>query len=471
MATDPLAMHALLEQLDQDLEAGKSYPDQAAQDYFFQRLITDTQLQNRSKSGQGALHTSKSLLEVLRYTLRGNKKAQYGPGGKDKKESQDALNHLFTIGSDMLKETYLAKIRAARPARSGVKTSNAINARAHQSTRVNGTEHDPMSRAMETTTTSAEHQILIPNSAPATQTYEPAPPQSKPQTINDSGRTSNKRKRHDSEDDKNGTRIKTEHKSSNTIILRIKDKRLLEAIESPGLSTRTEHPRSPPPRFPYGLPTPSLSPPPPLIPRAPIISRLAPLGCVSQAEVLEDIRSITTAITSFLGTPQVYSASSPDLATLLGNGTYVPSSSHLSCSPVCHDAAWEWLIENILSPDLPSASPFLGISMDASVQRAIEMTERSRVLDADGIVRELALAQLRDPEFVVEHGSGPEAAWTKICQMAWRLKGKMSVSRDKLVIVRDLEKRCTGVAMKQEMRYGTEDDELERALCLWRPAV
>ncbi|KAF7192900.1 hypothetical protein HII31_05770 [Pseudocercospora fuligena] len=462
MATDPLAMNALLEQLDQDLEAGKSYPDQAAQDQFFQQLIADTRLQNRSKSGQGGLHTSKSLLEVVRYTLRGNKKAQYGPGGSDKKESQDALNHFFTIGSDMLKETYLAKLRAAvqkktdeisKPSVTTTRIGNDPSAprSTHQSTEGSRIEHGSTLGAWK----SSNRPNLSPDRAAA---FEPDGFQPTSQNSTRPG----KRPGHEPKDPRPAKRVRNEHEPSRVVVLPI-PKKSLNVGQSGGLptkTTRTQHILDAP-RFPYGLPTPSLSPPPPPIPQT-IIYHQPLLGCISQAEVLTDITSITTAITAFLGTPQ---------PALLGNGTYTPSSPILSCSPASHDSIWEWLIENIFSPDLPSTSPFLGMLSDNSVRRAIEMTERRRVLSADGIVRELVLAQLRDPVFVIGDQSGNEDAWKDICQMAWRLKGKMSVSMENCAVVRDRNSGCTGVALKEEMRDVGEDDEVEKALSLWRPAI
>ncbi|KXT00742.1 hypothetical protein AC579_10223 [Pseudocercospora musae] len=478
MATDPLAMHTLLEQLDHDLEAGKSYPNEAAQDHFFQQLITDTQLQNQSKPGQGGLHTHKSLREMLRYTLRGNKKTQYGPGGSDKKESQDALNHFFTIGSDMLKETYLAKLEGlvqkkaggiSESTTAGVRRSKNMNppAPASQSTQGNKADHDSTSRARESNTR-AEHQVLLPDSPVEMRNFKPAPYQPGWQTINVPRR---ERSRSNSDNTGSNKRTKTTHQPSKVVVLSINKEAIPEPVQDHRLSAttfRSEH-ITDPLRFPYGLPTPSLSPRP--IASRPITSNRPPLGSPSQAEVLADIQSITTAITSFLGTPQLYSPPSPNLATLLGNGTYTPSSPNSSCSPASHGSVWEWLIENIFSRALPSSSPHLGILGDPSVQRAVETTERDRILDADGIVRELALAQLRDPDFEIGHRSGPEGAWRKICQMAWRLKGKMSVSREEFVVVRDRENGCTGVAMKQELGHVREDAGLGRALSPWRPAL
>ncbi|EME83884.1 uncharacterized protein MYCFIDRAFT_172960 [Pseudocercospora fijiensis CIRAD86] len=376
MATDPLAMHALLEQLDQNLEAGKSYPDQAAQDDFCQQLIAATQLKNRSKSGQGGLHTFKSLREVVRYTLRGNKKAQYGPGGSDKKESQDALNHFFTIGSDMLKETYLVKLRAivqknADGASGSTTTTAGKSSAANVMVPVSAMEptdgHVSKEEAWHGSTLAsaalAEHQIASRDSAVQTRPFGPylSQPTEGPE------RASKKRPLHDHENANSEKRIKREHEASRIVVLQIETRNTLEAIqdnELPTKSPRMENVQNHP-RFPCSLPTPSLSPPP--VPQ-PITSHRPPLGCVSQAEILEDIKSITTAISSFLGTPQLYSPSSPILATLLGNDTYIPSSPHLSCSPASHDSVWEWLIDSILSPDLPSTSSFLGMLSDASNQ-------------------------------------------------------------------------------------------------------
>lgn len=531
MAANILAMHAVLDKLDTDLANGITYPNKTSQQQFWKQVTHGAQLGN----DRGAhCYSADTLRQAVGYTLRDKRRKTQHESGAVKIYGQQVMDQFFATGSIFLEPGFLkdaevavkahaagtyvpeskskrkTKLAAKIKSRSGLVVLKVPPGRAAKRVR---SSTDPICEGEELAKAESHaHKQGVTNRAVNTLPFTPVnshgasvtagPTSASPPITLRRQRKISSELDHDLESslptskelkatdlhpspppqlwDTTDCKKRKAESFYEAVPNQYKKKRLLSRTSHTTNGTRLLKLTD------LSLPSHRLAVA--ALPRTPSI----PLGCISKAEVLEDVRSINFEINELLALATFQQSN------LNSDHTYLPSSSVLSsnsntsrltqsphdympASPVLHsntacafpsslsNTIWSNLIRIFFS--LPYSSAFSGLFEpdSATLKRAVLRTSSTRILDADGIVRELALAQLRDPDFAAcNTATGFSAdiatdfglqvrsiadreevailrAMRMIWSKAWTLREKLSLSREHFMVVRDEAKAMTGV--------------------------